>query len=162
MELNDEVFVDRPEIFVGRIENCAVVVWRQTPTVDSTRLATQHFEKFERVAGEGFALIAVITTNCAPVGPDVRKAFNAAMTAYRDSAMGMAAVIEVQGVLGGLTRAIARTMSVVSRTPYPVNTFGTVASACEWLPAILTNRGAKWIESGTIQNFVEGHRNPTR
>ncbi|MEM7155402.1 MAG: hypothetical protein AAF799_21310 [Myxococcota bacterium] len=154
------VFEDRPELFVGTIENCAVVIWRATPTVDTAKLAARHFSKFEGEAGRGFALVAIITANCAPVGPDVRQAFDEAMRAHREAALGMAAVIEVQGVLGGLTRAMARTMSIVTRSPYPTNTFATVKSASEWMPYILSQRGAPELSPSVISDFVENHRHP--
>lgn len=157
-EPSSQVFEERPELFVGRIENCGVVVWRTTPTVGSATVAAKHFGEFELTPGHGFALIAVVTPNCAPVGSDVRQAFDSAMRAYRDSAMGMAAVIEVQGVLGGLTRAMARTMSIVARSPYPVNTFATVEAACGWLPPVLSQRGARLLDSLEIASFVAQHR----
>lgn len=152
------VFEDRPELFVGLIQNCAVIIWRATPTVESAQVAAGHFSKFESVAGQGFALVAIVTANCAPVGPDVRQAFDQAMRVHRDLALGMAAVIEVQGVLGGLTRAMARTMSVVTRSPYPTNTFATAKNAAEWLPRILSQRGAPELSSGAIIEFIESKR----
>jgi hypothetical protein len=157
-EPSNQVFEDHREVFVGRIANCAVVVWRTTPTVDSASLAAKHFGAFELTPGHGFALIAVVTPNCAPVGQDVRHAFDTAMRAHRDAAMGMAAVIEVQGVLGGLTRAMARTMSIVARSPFPVNTYATVDAACKWLSPVLAQRGALLLDPPVIGGFVEQHR----
>lgn len=156
----ERVFEDLPSLFVGTIENCAVVIWRNTPTVETARLAAGHFSKFEHEPGQGFALVAIITPNCAPVGPDVRQAFDEAMRTYRDSALAMAAVIEVQGVLGGLTRAMARTMSVVTRSPYPTNTFANVRGAAEWLPRLMSQRGAPEISAGVLVEFIESHRHP--
>lgn len=155
---SSEVFEDRPELFVGRIENCAVVVWRTTPTVESAALAAEHFGKFEVAPGRGFALIAVVTPYCAPVSVEVRHAFDTAMRAHRDSVMGMAAVIEVNGVLGGLTRVMARTMSIVARSPYPVNTYASVETASTWLVHVLTQRGAQQLDANDITAFVEKHR----
>ena len=152
------VFEDRPELFVGLIENCAVIIWRATPTVATAEVAASHFPHFESKSGHGFALVAIVTSNCAPVGPDVRQAFDQAMRVHRDSALGMAAVIEVQGVLGGLTRAMARTMSVVTRSPYPTNTFATVKNASDWMPRILSQRGAPELSSRVIIEFSESHR----
>lgn len=157
-ETTTAVFEDQPEIFVGRVDNCAVVIWRTTPSVSAAELAMKHFPEFEIRAGRGFALLAVITPSCAPIGPEVRQKFDEAMRAYRESILGMAAVIETQGVLGGLARALARTMSVVTRSPYPVNTYATVKSASEWLPHILSQRGAAELDSTEITSFVESHR----
>lgn len=157
-EPSSQAFEDHPGVFVGRIENCAVVVWRTTPTVSSASLAAKHFGKFEQTPGHGFALIAVVTPDCAPVGAEVRQSFDTAMRAHRDSAMGMAAVIEVQGVLGGLTRAMARTMSIVARSPYPVNTFATVDAASKWLPPVLSQRGAPPLDPSRLVEFIEQHR----
>jgi len=156
-----KVFEDRPELFVGVVGNCAVITWRKTPTVATARQAMQHFGKFEGEDRCGFALVAVITPHCAPVGPEVRGTFDEAMRTYRESALGMAAVIEVQGVLGGLTRAMARTMSVISRSPYPTNTFASVRRASEWLPAILSQRGAAELSPPEIEEFIEGNRYPS-
>lgn len=157
-DVSTAVFEDRPDLFVGRIDNCAVIIWRTTPTVDAAKAAAQHFPRFEVEPGLGFALIAVITPNCAPIGPDVRKAFDQAMRDYRDSALGMAAVVEVQGVLGGLIRALARTMSVITRSPYPTNTLATVKGASEWVPSVLSQRGASELGPTQIFAFVESHR----
>jgi hypothetical protein len=122
------------------------------------KVTLRHFGSFEQVPGEGFAILSVITAKCAPIGAEVRRAFDQGMLACRDSALGMAGVVEVKGVLGGLTRAIVRTMNIVSRGPYPVNTYATVKEASEWLPHIMAQRGAPTVSSQEIQSFVEQHR----
>lgn len=157
-EFDTEVYEDEPGFLVARISNLAVITWRETPTVPAAGVAFQHFESFEQRPDEGFALVTIITANCAPVGPEVRQAFDEAMRACRASALGMAGVIEVQGVLGGLTRAIVRTMNIVSRAPYPVNTYANVKGASEWLPQIMAQRGAALVDATDIATFVERHR----
>lgn len=157
-ETDSHVFENEAGFLVARLSNLAVIVWRNTPTVLAAKRAFQHFDSFEQVPGQGFALLTVITPSCAPVGPDVRQAFDEAMRSCRNSALGMAGVIEVQGVLGGLTRAIVRTMNIVSRAPYPVNTYANVKGASEWLPHIMAQRGAPAVVSEDIQRFVAQHR----
>src|SRR5262245_60178132 len=117
-----ETYFDEASFYLGRVENLGFVIWRETPTLERLEKVTTMLARLEQEPGAGFAMMAVVTPTCAPVGPEVRKAFDAGLRIYRDSAMGFAAVIEVQGVLGGLTRAIARTLSIVSRSPIPVNT----------------------------------------
>jgi hypothetical protein len=161
-EADSHIFEDQAGFLVARVSNLAVIVWRETPTVDAAKVAFQYFGQFEQVPGRGFALITVITPNCAPVGPEVRQAFDTAMRSCRDSALGMAGVIEVQGVLGGLTRAIVRTMNIVSRAPYPVNTYATVKAASEWLPNIMSQRGSPTVKAEEIERFIDGHRRHQR
>lgn len=156
--VDSHVYEDEAGFLVARISNLAVIIWRQTPTVDAARVAFQYFDKFEQVPGQGFALVTVITPACAPVGPEVRQAFDTAMRFCRNSALGMAGVIEVQGVLGGLTRAIVRTMNIVSRAPYPVNTYATVKAASEWLPNIMSQHGSPTVRAEEIEQFIESHR----
>lgn len=155
-----QVFENEAGFLVARIENLAVIVWRDTPTVPAVRKTIRHFPSFEQVQGEGFAVLSVITANCAPIGTEVRRAFDEGMLTCRDSALGMAGVVEVTGVLGGLTRVLVRTMNIVSRTPYPVNTYATVKEASEWLPQIMAQRGAPPVSSQEIQSFVAHHRVP--
>ena len=155
---DSRVFENEAGFLVARINNLAVILWRDTPTVPAVKKTVRHFPSFEQVRGEGFAVLSIITANCAPIGIDVRRAFDEGMQACRDSALGMAGVVEVQGVLGGLTRALVRTMNIVSRAPYPVNTYATVKEASEWLQHIMVQRGAPTVSSQEIQSFVAHYR----
>lgn len=155
---DSHVFEDQAGFLVARLSNLAVIIWRETPTVDAARVAFQYFGQFEQISGQGFALVTIITPACAPVGPEVRHAFDTAMRSCRNSALGMAGVIEVQGVFGGLTRAIVRTMNIVSRAPYPVNTYATVKAASEWLPQIMSQHGTTAVRPDEIEQFIESHR----
>lgn len=158
MEPEAEVFEDRANLFVGRWGNCGLVIWRQTPTLETAQLASEYFDRFAPEPGHGFALVAIITPACAPVGPDVRASFAAAMRRHGSDTLGMAAVIEVSGVLGGLTRALARTMSVVSRSSYPTNVFANAQGACTWVCPLLSSRGGAALDPGQLERFIAEHR----
>lgn len=158
MGIETETYFDEPSLYMGRVKNLGFIIWRETPTLQRVDNVTATMAKLEQEAGAGFAVMAVVTPACAPVGPDVRKAFDAGLRIYRESAMGFAAVIEVQGVLGGLTRAIARTLSIVSRSPIPVNIYATVADAAEWLAPLASQRGGSVLTRQAIVEEVSAHR----
>jgi len=156
--ITSEVFIDEPAYFVGRLVNLGVVVWHQTPTLERVNSIRATLDRLEQEPHTGFAVMAVVTPGCAPVGAEIRSAFDGAMRAYRDAVLGMAAVIEVTGVLGGLTRAIARTLSVVSRSPYPLNTYTNIDTAAQWLPDVMAQRGAPRVTSRQIIETVDSVR----
>ncbi|MCH9682380.1 MAG: hypothetical protein K0V04_13160 [Deltaproteobacteria bacterium] len=160
MSVDSETFFDEPEFYCGRLENLGFVIWHETPTVPRVETVIATFPKLERTAGTGFAVMAIVTSNCAPIGPEVRTALNDGMRAHRDAVLAMAAVIEVPGVLGGLTRAIARTLNVVARSPFPLNTYGRIQDASLWLPNIMSQRGANTVSSLQIVQAVDAGRRP--
>lgn len=144
----------------GRIHNLGVIIWYQTPTIARFERVAERFSEFD---GEhGFAVLTVVRPECTPVGADVREVFDRALKANRDSILGTATVIQMEGVLGGLSRAIARTMSVISRVPYPNNVYANVSDAAQWLPEILAQRGRVQVDPREIVEQVEHYiRNPT-
>lgn len=122
----------------GRMGCLGILLWFNTPTAARVRRVA---DRLRHVAPGGFALLTVVTPACAPVGADVRSIFDEALRANSEHLLGTATVIQVEGVLGGLTRAIARTMSIVSRVSYPNNVYATVADAAKWLPQVLSGAG---------------------
>ncbi len=143
-------------LLLGSVDNLGVIVWRKTPTVQYIRLIDEHFPKLG-ADPRGFALMAVLTPECAPVDAECRALFDRNMRAYRDALLGIAIVIEVKGIMGGLTRAIARSMSVVSRTPYPVNTYARVSDATRWLTGIMTKRTDEQISTEAMTAAILSH-----
>lgn len=132
-----EVLLEEDGVLFGRMGPLAVLVWFQTPTV---RWVEHVAELLPQIAyGGEFAMLTVVTPACVPVGPEVRSSFDQGVRPYHDQMMGIATVIQVPGVLGGLTRAIARTMSIISRVSYPNNVYASVADAAEWLPRLLAS-----------------------
>ncbi|MCA9705445.1 MAG: hypothetical protein KDK70_06345 [Myxococcales bacterium] len=160
MGIEIETYFDEPTFYMARLSNLGLVLWRETPVLACVTQVAATLEKLEPVPGQGFALMAVITAKCAPIGADIRSVVDDGMRAHRSAALAMAAVIEVPGVFGGLTRAIARTMSVISRTPYPVNTYGSVADAAAWLPSLMASRGAPEVPASRIVEAIDAARRP--
>ncbi|MEM9460575.1 MAG: hypothetical protein AAGF11_40780 [Myxococcota bacterium] len=154
MRIDSEKYFDEPAFFMGRLANLGFVIWHETPTITLVKKVSRTLTRLEQQPGQGFALIAVLTAKCAPIGAEIRSSIDDGMKTHRHAALGMAAIIEVPGVLGGLTRAIARTMSVVSRTPYPVNTYGSVEEAARWLPQVMASRGGPRVSARQIIDAV--------
>lgn len=151
-------YYDEPTFYMGGLQNLGLVIWHQTPTLACVEKIALTLAELEPQPGTGFAMMVVITPGCAPVGTDVRKAFEAALRAHRTVALGFAVVIEVPGVLGGLTRAIARTLTIVSRSPFPINTYATVSQAAEWLCQILPQRGGPPLTKHALLHAVAARR----
>lgn len=137
-EIALEVFDEDEGFLFGKLQNLGVIVWRLTPTVGRVRRIVDLFPRFH--SETAFGLLTVVTPACAPVDSEVRRVFDETMRAYRSSLLGIATVIETEGVLGGLSRAIARTLSIVSRAPYPHNVYATIDDASKWLPSIIAQR----------------------
>lgn len=148
--------LDEDEGFLfGKLRNLGVLVWRLTPTVGRVERVVQQFPRFE--TEPGFGLLTVVSPACAPVDSEVRRVFDETMRAYRSSLLGIATVIETEGVLGGLSRAIARTLSIVSRTPYPHNVYATIGDASNWLPSITGQRVDSGLSSSQIVEAIAEH-----
>jgi hypothetical protein len=147
-------YFDEPSFYMGALQSLGFVIWHETPTLESVQRVATTIAELERQPGTGFAMMVVLTPACAPVGPNVRQAFESGLRVYRESALGFAVVIEAPGVLGGLTRAIARTLTIVSHSPFPINTYPTVAEAAEWLSQILLQRGGPVLARQTIIEAV--------
>ncbi|MCX4241937.1 hypothetical protein [Paraliomyxa miuraensis] len=130
-----QVLVQDEGFVFARLRALGILVWFKTPTTQRARLVAGHLRD---IAAGGFALLTIVTPPCAPVGADVRAIFDAGLRANQDSLLGTATVIQVEGVLGGLTRAISRAVTLVSRVPYPNNVYATVADAAMWIPQILS------------------------
>lgn len=134
-----QVLVEDEGFLFGRMHALAVLLWFRTPTAQRVRQVAERLPELAK--GGGVAILTVVTPACAPVGADVRSIFDEALRANRDALLGTATVIQVEGVLGGLTRAIGRAMAIVSRVPYPNNVYATVADASRWIPQILSSSG---------------------
>ena len=158
MGIDSETYFDEPSFFMGRLANLGFVIWHETPVITYVEQVGLTLARLEQTPGQGFALMAVLTAKCAPIGAEIRSSIDDGMKAHRHAALGMAAIIEVPGVLGGLTRAIARTMSVVSRTPYPVNIYGSVEEAARWLPQIMSSRAGPQVAARQIIDVVNAGR----
>lgn len=130
-----EILAEDEGFLFGKLGTLGIIVWRTTPTAARTKRIIEAFPSF--VAESGFALLTVVSPLCAPPDSDVRRLFDEAMRAYRNTLLGIATVVQTEGVLGGLSRAIARTLSVVSRTPYPHNVYATIEQASMWLPGLI-------------------------
>lgn len=134
-QLSLEVLVEDDGFLFGRLGALGVLLWFKTPTAYRAEQVSEHFASIGR--GHDFALLTVVTPPCAPVGPDVRSAFDEGIRDSRETLLGIATVIQVKGVFGGLTRTIARTMSIITRAPYPNNVYSTVSDAAEWLSSLI-------------------------
>lgn len=148
--------LDEDEGFLfGKLDNLGVIIWRLTPTVGRVHRVVRLFPRFEDE--RGFGLLTVVSPACAPVDSEVRRVFDETMRAYRGSLLGIATVIETEGVLGGLSRAIARTLSIVSRAPYPHNVYATIEDASRWLPSITGQRSDSGLSSTRIVEAIGEH-----
>ena len=79
------------------------------------------------------------------------------MRAYRDRLLGIATVIHTEGVFGGLSRAIARTLSIVSRTPYPQNVYANIEDAVRWLPPLIARPSMPELSPSVILEAIAAH-----
>jgi hypothetical protein len=156
-----EVLDEDEGFLLGKLDNLGIIVWRLTPTTSRVRRIVTLFPRFH---GErGFGLLTVVSPACAPVDAEVRRVFDEAMRTYRDKLLGIATVIETEGVLGGLSRAIARTLSIVSRAPYPHNVYATIDDASKWLPTIAAQRSEPTLAPSQIVEAIgEHYRRPPR
>jgi hypothetical protein len=148
--------LDKDEGFLfGKLDNLGIIVWRITPTGGRVQRVVAAFPRFE---GErGFGLLTIVSPLCAPPDSEVRRLFDQAMRAYRDTLLGIATVVQTEGVFGGLSRAIARTLSIVSRTPYPHNVYATIEDASRWLPSIISRQSEPGLTASTIVEVIAEH-----
>lgn len=150
-----EILAEDEGFLFGKLDNLGVIVWRVTITAGRVQRVIDAFPRF---AGErGFGLLTIVSPQCAPPDSEVRRLFDQAMRAYRDTLLGIATVVETEGVFGGLSRAIARTLSIVSRTPYPHNVYATIEDASRWLPSILSRHPMPELTPTAIVEAIAEH-----
>lgn len=126
---------------LGRIGNIAIILWKTTPTVAWARRVC---ESFPAIADQhGLAILTVLTPETGPPDGGVRRVFDETMKAMNDRIVGNAIVIEAGGVLGSLLRAVSRTLTIVGRSAFAIETFSTTADGAEWLVELLATRGAR-------------------
>lgn len=148
--------LDEDEGFLfGKLDNLGIIVWRTTPTPARVQRIVDAFPRF--ADERGFGLLTIVSPLCAPPDSEVRRLFDQAMRAYRDTLLGIATVVQTEGVFGGLSRAIARTLSIVSRTPYPHNVYATIEDASKWLPAIISREPMPEMTPSTIVDVISQH-----
>lgn len=147
-----EMLLEGDDFLFGKLDNLAILIWRRTPNVATVQRVVDAFPRF--VSPGGFGLLAVVGPQCAPPDSELRRVMNDAMRAYRDSLLGIATVVQTQGIFGGLSRAISRTLSVVSRTPYPHNVYATIEEASRWLPSLLSPQPTPKLSSSMIVDAI--------
>jgi hypothetical protein len=124
---------------LGRVGNLAIVLWKTTPTVEWARRVCGGFPS---IADEhGLAILTVLTPETGPPDGGVRRVFDETMKSMNDRIVGNAIVIEAGGVLGSLLRAVSRTLTIVGRSAFAIETFSTATDATEWLVELLATRG---------------------
>lgn len=143
-----EILADTAGYCLARLANLAIIVWRQTPTVERARLVCDTFPKI--ASDQGLAVLTVLRDGVGPPDGGVRKVFDQTILELDSQILGNALVIEFGGVRGSLVRAVTRTLTVVSRSSFPIETFSTTAAAAEWLPEIMAQRGGMAVEADTI------------
>jgi hypothetical protein len=124
---------------LGRVDNLAIILWKATPTVARARIVC---DSFPRIANaQGLAILTVLTPETGPPDGGVRRVFDETMKSMNDRIAGNAIVIEAGGVLGSLLRAVSRTLTIVGRSAFAIETFSTTTDATEWLVELLATRG---------------------
>ncbi|MFV8754293.1 hypothetical protein ACNOYE_27425 [Nannocystaceae bacterium ST9] len=124
---------------LGRVGNLAIVLWKTTPTVAWARVVCGSFPSI--ADHNGLAILTVLTPETGPPDGGVRRVFDETMKAMNERIVGNAIVIEAGGVLGSLLRAVSRTLTIVGRSAFAIETFSTTADATEWLVELLATRG---------------------
>lgn len=136
---------------LGRVGNLAVVVWTKTPTVPWAQVVCGSFPSI--ADAHGIAILTITTPDIGPPDGGVRRVFDETMKAMNDRIVGNAIVIEAGGVLGSLLRAVSRTLTIVGRSAFPIDTFSTAADASEWLIELLASRGGP---VPTVDEILDG------
>ncbi len=124
---------------LGRVDNLAVVLWKTTPTVERAKIVCGSFPSI--ATEQGLAVLTILAPGSGPPDGGVRRVFDDTMKSMNDRLLGNAIVIEAGGVLGSLVRAVARTLTIVGRSAFPIETFSTTADAAEWLPEVMAGKG---------------------
>jgi hypothetical protein len=150
-----EILAEDEGFLFGKLDNLGLIIWRGHTTPARIARIVEAFARFEDE--HGFGLLSIIGPRVNPPGPEARNAFDQAMRAHRDRLLGIATVIHTQGVFGGLSRAIARTLSIISRTPYPHNVYATLEEASRWIPSILARPPLPELEPSTILEAIAAH-----
>jgi hypothetical protein len=124
---------------LGRVDNLAIVLWKTTPKAEWAQIVCG---SFPTIANEhGLAILTVLRPETGPPDGAVRRVFDETMKVMNDRIVGNAIVIEAGGVLGSLLRAVSRTLTIVGRSAFPIETFSTAADGSEWLIELLAARG---------------------
>jgi hypothetical protein len=148
--------LDEDEGFLfGKLDNLGVLIWRSNPSIARVQRIVAAFARFDDE--HGFGLFTIIGPHVTPPGAEIRHMFNQTMRAYRNSLLGIATVVQTEGVLGSLSRAIARTLSTMSRTPYPQNVYASVEEAAHWISSIIARPPLPELPPSAILKAIAEH-----
>jgi hypothetical protein len=150
-----EILAEDEGFLFGKLDNLGLIIWRGHTTIARIQRIVEAFPRFDST--RGFGLLSIIGPRVNPPGPDARHAFDQAMRAYRDSLLGIATVVQTEGMFGGLSRVIARTLSIISRTPYPHNVYATLEEAARWLPSVIAQPGMPELTPSIILEAIAAH-----
>jgi len=148
-----EILAEDEGFLFGKLDNLGLIIWRGHTTTARIQRIVDGFARFEG----GFGLLSIIGPRCNPPGPEARNAFDQAMRDYRDSLLAIATVVHTEGMFGGLSRVIARTLSIISRTPYPHNVYASVDEAAHWLPSVIARPPTPALTPSLILETIAAH-----
>lgn len=150
-----EILAEDEGFLFGKLDNLGLIIWRDHANITRVERIVEAFARFD--GEQGFGLLSIIGPRVNPPGPDVRNVMDQAMRAYRDRLLAIATVVHTEGMFGGLSRVIARTLSIVSRTPYPHNVYSSIDEAARWLPYLLARPSMPELAPSTIVEAIAKH-----
>lgn len=126
--------VEDEGVKLSSLGNLAIILWKRTPTAVRARRVCATFDE---IADErGLAVLTILSATSGPPDGQVRRIFDETMRRMGSRIVGNAILIRFGGLLGSLVRAVARTLSVIGRNAFPIETFSTPVEAAEWLHRI--------------------------
>lgn len=150
-----EILAEDEGFLFGKLDNLGLIIWHGTPSIARIQRIVDGFARFD--SKHGFGLLSIIGPRCNPPGPEARNAFDQAMRDYRDRLLGIATVVHTEGMFGGLSRVIARTLSIISRTPYPHNVYASLDEAAHWLPSVIARSPMAELTPSLILETIAAH-----
>ncbi|MBL8684789.1 MAG: hypothetical protein JNK05_36775 [Myxococcales bacterium] len=110
--------------------------WLATPTIDSVLEISEQLRELSTDAPGALPLLAVVDATSPPPRRAVFERFTREIGARREVFSAVAIVIALSDLRGLAVRAMITSLSVITRTSYPVRVFSSTAQALAWLSGL--------------------------
>lgn len=133
MELKLEL--DTPVVRVAVASPLIFLQWKRTPTIEAARELSEVYRRLLAGSSKSWMILTLASGSLSAPDAATREAIGKEIKTIEHAITGVAMAMEGSGFGVAAIRAIASSIYIVTRPPYPVKVFATTAESTQWLHA---------------------------
>ena len=134
--------LDTPVVRIAVAAPVIFLQWKRTPTIEAARELSEVYRRLLAGASRSWLILTVASGSMSTPDAATREAMAKEIKTIEHAISGVAMAMEGSGFGVAAIRAIASSIYIVTRPPYPVKVFATTAESTQWLLA-------QWPESAS-------------